>query len=169
MLFILSDLGTAGRQYWCLVAAVIIIAAISARGFNNFYVIKSFKFYNIKDFFEYRLFVLYGTFFCIFCIYAAVKSAPTQINPNVDEYNKIPASVTGVVARASETDYGMSYMLSDCIVETESGSSYENVLVYANNEMTGEHIYEGARVKICGTLRKFERARNDGGFDADAV
>ena len=166
MLFILSDLGTAGRQYWCLVAAVIIIAAISARGFNNFYVIKSFKFYNIKDFFEYRLFVLYGTFFCIFCIYAAVKSAPTQINPNVDEYNKIPASVTGVVARASETDYGMSYMLSDCIVETESGSSYENVLVYANNEMTGEHIYEGARVKICGTLRKFERARNDGGFDA---
>lgn len=150
-LFILADLGAAGGQYACIWAAVVILAEIWAH---------SLKF---------RLFVLYGTFFCMSCVYAALKSEPSGINSAVTPYEKTSACVSGVIKNIDKTDYGISCVLSDCHVQTEKGGSDENVLVYINSGVLPENeaLCVGFGVNICGYLKKFEQARNDGGFNAD--
>ena len=82
----------------------------------------------------------------------------------IDMYNKTQAVITGTVSRINNTGYGKSITLKECEIKTEYGNSHENVIVYVNNDEV--FIKEGFVIEVSGSIRKFEKARNEGMFDA---
>ena len=91
-------------------------------------------------------------------------TAQSENSSMIDMYNKTQAVITGTVSRINNTGYGKSITLKECEIKTEYGNSYENVIVYVNNDEV--FIKEGFVIEVSGSIRKFEKARNEGMFDA---
>lgn len=71
--------------------------------------------------------------------------------------------VWGEILKIENTDYGVRMILSDCYISlNEENIPCNDVLVYASSN----HFHVGEIHRITGKLNLFERARNQGNFDA---
>lgn len=145
VLFLAADVSTACTGYWFVAAAVVTYLIAAAIVHKN------------------KFFCYFGIFFT-FCIYCAFMTAQSENSSMIDMYNKTRAVITGTVSRINNTGYGKSITLKECEIKTEYGNSHENVIVYVNNDEI--FIKEGFVIEVNGSIRKFEKARNEGMFDA---
>ena len=145
VLFLAADVSTACTGYWFVAAAVVTYLIAAAIVHKN------------------KFFCYFGIFFT-FCIYCAFMTAQSENSSMIDMYNKTQAVITGTVSRINNTGYGKSITLKECEIKTEYGNSHENVIVYVNNDEV--FIKEGFVIEVSGSIRKFEKARNEGMFDA---
>ena len=145
VLFLAADVSTACTGYWFVAATVVTYLIAAAIVHKN------------------KFFCYFGIFFT-FCIYCAFMTAQSENSSMIDMYNKTQAVITGTVSRINNTGYGKSITLKECEIKTEYGNSNENVIVYVNNDEV--FIKEGFVIEVSGSIRKFEKARNEGMFDA---
>lgn len=145
VLFLAADVSTACTGYWFVAAAVVTYLIAAAIVHKN------------------KFFCYFGIFFT-FCIYCAFMTAQSENSSMIDMYNKTQAVITGTVSRINNTGYGKSITLKECEIKTEYGNSHENVIVYVNNDEV--FIKEGFVIEVSGSIGKFEKARNEGMFDA---